>query len=165
MIVSIVVAVSTNGAIGQRGRLPWRLPDDLKRFKAITNGHAVIMGRITYESIGRPLPGRQNIVISRRIDSIPAGCVGANSLDQALSLVERRDECFVIGGAQIYRDALPLANKLYLTRVHAEIDGDAHFPSFDEKEWREIAREAHPADERHAFAFEFRTLIKAPRPT
>lgn len=158
MIVSIVVAVAANGVIGQNGQLPWRLPDDLKRFKAITDGHAVIMGRITYESIGRPLPGRQNIVISRRIDSAPPGCVGANSLDQALALVERRDECFVIGGAQIYRDALPLAKKLYLTRVLAEIDGDVLFPSFEEKEWHEIAREVHPADDRHAFAFEFATL-------
>ena len=159
MIVSLVVAVSRNGVIGKDGGLPWRLPDDLARFKALTMGRAIVMGRVTYESIGRALPGRQNIVISRKPFSAP-GCIGAESLTDALARVERRDECFVIGGAQIYAAALPIATRIHLTEVDADVEGDVRFPTFDRSGWRETMREAHAADSRHAHAFAFVTLEK-----
>lgn len=158
MIVSLVVAVAENGVIGKDGGLPWRLPDDLKRFKAITAGHAVLMGRVTHESIGRPLPGRQNIVISSRPEAAAPGCETAPSLERGLALVKRRDECFVIGGARLYREALPLAHRIHLTRVHAALPGDVRFPEFDLALWREVARESHPADADHAYSFDFVTL-------
>lgn len=158
MIVSLVVAVAENGVIGKDGQLPWRLPDDLKRFKAITEGHAVLMGRITHESIGRPLPGRQNIVISRGLAAAPQGCDLARSLDEAVAMVTRRDECFVIGGARLYAEALRRANRIHLTRVHAVVEGDVKFPEFESSRWRETSREPHPADARHEFAFDFVTL-------
>jgi dihydrofolate reductase len=162
MRIAIIAAVARNGVIGREGRLPWRLPDDLKRFKQLTQDHAVIMGRVTYESIGLPLPRRQNIVVSRSHTVAPAGCLGANSLATALALVDRRDECFVIGGAQLYKEAIPLAHRMYLTQIAADTEGDVRFPAYDERPWRVIAREPHPADAKHEYAFEFVTLERAP---
>ena len=155
MRVSLIAAVAENGTIGRDGGLPWHLPDDLKRFRALTTGHHVIMGRRTFESIGRPLPRRTSLVISRdpslRIEGgrvLPS--VGA-ALDQARAAGE--DEAFVVGGSSIYAAALPIADRLYLTRVAARVDGDAFFPPIDEADWSERSREAHAADDRHAHAF------------
>ena len=155
-LVSLVVAVARNGVIGRDNDLPWRLPDDLKHFKAITLGKPVVMGRRTFESIGRPLPGRENRVVSRRPDFDAPGCRVFASLEEAL--VGAEPEVMVIGGGQIYAAALPLAQRLYLTEVDAELEGDAKFPEIDPDAWREASCEAHAADERHAHAFRFRLL-------
>jgi dihydrofolate reductase len=156
--VSIIVATDEQGGIGLGGVLPWRLPEDLRRFKALTMGSPVIMGRKTHESIGRPLPGRRNIVISRQAGLGIAGCTVVDSLDAALAAAGPAPEVFVIGGAQVYRVALPLADKMHVTRVHATVGADTFFPSLDDAEWEQVAREEHPADDRHPYAMSFVTL-------
>lgn len=154
--ISLVVAVARNGVIGRDADLPWRLPDDLRHFKAITLGKPVVMGRRTFESIGRPLPGRENRVVSRRPGFELPGCRSFARLEDALAGPE--PEVMVIGGGQIYAAALPLAQRLYLTEVDAEVEGDTRFPELDAGAWREVSREEHAADERHAHAFRFRLL-------
>jgi dihydrofolate reductase len=166
MTVSLIVAVARNGVIGRDGDLPWRLPDDQKRFRELTTGHHVIMGRKTWESIGKPLPRRTSVVLSRTAGFAPAGCVVVGDLDEALALARASgdDEAFVIGGTAVYALALPRADRVYLTRVDADLPGDAHFPPFEKEEWREVRREVHPADERHAHAFTLSVLERvAPR--
>jgi len=151
----IVAAIDRNGAIGRGNALPWHLPDDLKRFKARTLGHPVLMGRRTAESIGRALPGRTNLVLTRGATAPFEGQVAVASLDEALSSAGGRP-LVVIGGAEVYALALPRADALWLTRVDAAVEGaDAHFPPLDPGAWREVSREAHAADERHAYAFTF----------
>lgn len=142
--LSLIAAVAANGVIGSDNALPWRLPEDLKRFKALTLGHPVIMGRRTHESIGRPLPGRRNIVISRNAAYRAEGCEVAASLGEAINAcISAEDEIFVIGGAQIYAAAMQWAQRLYLTEILADFDGDARFPDFDREAWQETARERH----------------------
>jgi dihydrofolate reductase len=154
--LSLIVAVSENNVIGKDDALPWSLPDDLKYFRQKTEGKPVIMGRKCYESIGRPLPNRRNIVVSRKEDLKIEGCEVVGSLEEAVEIAKGdAEEIFVIGGAQIYELALPLAGRLYLTRVHAEIDGDVFFPEVDENEWKEVSREEHDADQEHQDAFTF----------
>jgi dihydrofolate reductase len=134
--------MSTNRCIGKDGQIPWHLPEDLKHFKRTTLGHAVIMGRKTYESIGRPLPKRRNIVVSRNADLRVEGCEVAPSLETAIALAREQDELpFVIGGAAIYEAALPFATTVYLTEINREVEGDAFFPEIDRKQWRETNRE------------------------
>jgi dihydrofolate reductase len=158
-MILLVVAVAENGVIGKDNALLWRLPDDLKQFKAVTMGKPVIMGRKTYDSIGKPLPGRTNIVISRQRGLRIEGCTVVDSLDAAFDAAGAVPEIAVIGGADIYRQALPLADVIYLTEVHATFDGDVTFPSLSPDEWLETSRGVpHPADERHAYAFTFVTL-------
>lgn len=154
-MISIIAALAENRVIGINNTLPWRLPNDLKHFRRLTTGHAIIMGRKNYESIGKPLPERTNIIITRNRDYRADGCLIAHSLDEALTLAKNDPEIFVIGGAEIYSTALARADRLYLTRVHATIAGDTYFPEFDETEWRESACERHAADERHAFDYSF----------
>jgi dihydrofolate reductase len=144
MKLSLIVAVAENGVIGARNGLPWRIPADLKRFKLLTRGHPVIMGRKTYDSIGKPLPERRNIVITRQDGWTAAGVESVATLEAAIKLCEREPEIFVIGGAQIYALALPHADRLYLTRVHRIVDGDAYFPRWEDQEFRLIQREEHP---------------------
>ena len=158
MKLSLIVAAAENGVIGQNNALPWRLPEDLKRFKAVTMGKPVVMGRKTWDSIGRPLPGRRNLVISRQSSLQLQGAEVFDSLRSALEAVRDQFEVMVIGGAEIYRQALPLAQSVYMTRVHAEVVGDAHFPLLAGTQWRQADREDHPADERHAYAYSFITL-------
>ena len=153
--VSIIVATDERGAIGHEGQLPWRLPEDLKRFKAITLGKPVIMGRKTWDSIGRPLPGRLNIVVTRQPGLELAGATVVGSLDEALAAAGDAPEACVIGGAEIYRLALPLADTLHLTRVHATVAADTYFPVLGPQQWVEVAREERAADERHAHAYAF----------
>jgi dihydrofolate reductase len=162
--VSLIVAVADNGVIGQRNGLPWRLPEDLKRFKALTMGKPIIMGRKTYDSIGKPLPGRTNIVITRQPGLSLPGCVVAGSLPAAVDAAGAVDEVMVIGGAEIYRQALPMTQRVYLTRVHAQVEGDACFPALAPEQWQEVAREDYPADERHAHAFSFVILARQNAP-
>jgi dihydrofolate reductase len=147
MRVSLIAAVAENGVIGYRGALPWHLPDDLRRFKALTMGHHLIVGRRTFESIGRGLPGRRMVVLSRRRASLPDGVAGAVSLEEALRRAEEAgdDEVFVAGGAEVYGLALPHADRLYLTRVHAAPQGDTFFPTIDLRSWHLVESEAAPA--------------------
>jgi dihydrofolate reductase len=155
--LSILAAIARNGVIGRGNALPWRLPEDLKRFKALTLGHAVIMGRKTFESIlaanGGPLPGRENIVVTRSRDYAAAGCRVVHSLESAIAET-RGAEAFIIGGAEIYALALPVAQRLYLTEIDADFEGDAVFPPYDRSEWREVTREprAGPGSLRYDFA-------------
>ena len=156
-MISIIVAVSTNNVIGAHGKLPWRLSDDLKRFKRLTMGNPIVMGRLTWQSIGRPLPGRQNIVVTRQAGLLAEGCDVVASPADALTVAADAEEIMIIGGSQVYELFLPKAGRLYLTRVHAEIDGDAFFPEIDKRVWRLIDSEAHEANELNQFAFEFKT--------
>ena len=158
MQVSLIVAASANNVIGVRGELPWRLPDDLKRFKQLTTGKPIVMGRLTYESIGKALPDRQNIVVSRDPGYAAPGCDVVNSPDAAIAIAGNADELMVIGGEHIYRAFLPLAARIYMTRVHADIDGDAFFPELNDADWQESCSESHAADENHAFAFDITQL-------
>ncbi|PKO83841.1 MAG: dihydrofolate reductase [Betaproteobacteria bacterium HGW-Betaproteobacteria-11] len=149
----ILAAVAANRVIGANNTLPWRLPDDLKRFKALTLGHPVIMGRKTWQSLGRALPGRHNIVITRQPDFAAPGATRVASLDTALAACDGEATAFVIGGAEIYVLALPLADRLELTEIHAEIEGDAWFPPLDPAAWREVAREPRRSAEGLAYDF------------
>ena len=160
MRIALVVAVADNGVIGKDNALPWRLPDDLKRVKQITMGKPIVMGRKTFASIGRPLPGRLNLVISRQPGLLIDGCIVCDSLPAALAAAGDVEEVCVLGGAEIYREALPLATLIYLTRVHAAVEGDVRFPELPAARWREIQREDHAADARHEHAFSFLTLAK-----
>ena len=141
--LAIIVAQSTNRVIGCNNQLPWRLPEDLKYFKRVTMGKPVIMGRKTFESIGRPLPGRTNIVVTRQVDWQAVGVIAANSLDEAIRLAndESPEEVMIIGGAQIYAEALPKVDKIYLTQVHKVFDGDAWFPELPKQKWHQVSRE------------------------
>ena len=158
--LTLVVAASTNNVIGHRGQLPWRLSDDLKRFKGLTMGKPVVMGRKTYDSIGRPLPGRRNIVVSSNRELRIAGCDVAGSPDEALRLARDSgaEEVMIIGGESIYRDFLPRADRIHMTRVHTQIDGDAFFPELNADEWRSTWREPHPATSDQPVAYTFETL-------
>ncbi len=159
-MISLIVAVSENGVIGRDGDLPWRLSDDLKRFKAVTLGKPVIMGRKTWDSIGRPLPGRQNIVITRSKHFEADGCAVVDSPERAIAAAGDADEIMVIGGGEIYRRFIDKANRLYVTRVRASVDGDTRFPDIDEEVWREVSAEHHPADEKNDHAFDVLLYVR-----
>lgn len=171
-MISTIVAVAKNGVIGKEGGMPWHLPAELARFKEVTMGHPIIMGRKTHESIGRALPGRTNIVITRNKDFKAEGCEVARSLDEAIEKANQTEggsaaqtskkfrrpkEIFIIGGEQIYKQAMPLLDRIYLTRVDAEVDGDKFF-NYDPSEWKQISSEKHPADEKNQYDFEFTVL-------
>lgn len=159
MIISIVVAVAANNAIGKDNQLLWRLPNDLKHFKEITTGHTIIMGRKTYDSVGKPLPNRRNIIITRQNINIE-GCEVVNSLDAALALCADEREVFIVGGAEIYKQAMKATDCIYLTIVHQNFDGDTYFPEIKKDEWKETNREDHQPDEKHQFSYSFITLDK-----
>lgn len=156
MSLALVVACGENRVIGRGGALPWRLPDDLRRFRELTTGHAIVMGRRTWESIGRPLPGRRNVVVTRaRIER--EGVETFTNLDAALAAVADDPEPCVVGGEALYAAALPRATRIHLTRVHAAPEGDAFFPEVDWREWKRVFEAHHEADGRHAHAFTFET--------
>ena len=163
-MISIIVAASTNNVIGADGELPWKISDDLKRFKALTMGKPIVMGRLTWESIGRPLPGRQNIVITRQAGFSADGCDVVASPAAALAIAGDASEVMIIGGSQIYDLFLPKAGRLHMTRVQTEIDGDAFFPEISESDWELVSSEAHEASDRNEFAFDFRTYERKDRP-
>lgn len=160
MIISLIVAMDENRGIGKAGKLPWHLSSDLKRFRELTMYHHVIVGRKTYGSIGKPLLGRQMIVVTRNKDFKPEGCFVAGSVDDAVELARSRgeSEAFVIGGAEIYAQALELADRIYLTQVHAEVDADTLFAEFDPSRWAEKESIHHQADEKNQYAFTFKLL-------
>lgn len=139
--ISIIAALAKNRVIGIHNTLPWRLPDDLRHFKALTMGHHIIMGRKTYESIGKPLPGRTTVIITRGNFAAPEGVKIAHSVQEAIALCGPDEEIFFVGGAQLYAQALPLADRLYLTEIQSEVAGDAWFPAFDRSHWRESSRD------------------------
>jgi dihydrofolate reductase len=157
MTVTIVVAISENHVIGKDNKLLWYLPNDLKHFKEITTGHTVIMGRKTYESVGKPLPKRRNIIITRQAITID-GCEVVNSIEAALGLCAGEDEVFIVGGAEIYKQSLPLTDRIYLTVVHKEFDGDSFFPEIKKREWKEVHREDYQPDEKNSLPYSFITL-------
>jgi len=158
MKVTMIVAASANNAIGAGGGLPWRLSEDLRRFRDITMGKPMIMGRLTFESIGKALPGRRSIVVSRQAGYEAAGCEVVATPDAALELVSASDEVMVIGGGRIYEHMLPLTDRIYLTRVHTTIDGDTFFPTLDADEWRIVSSEQMPPNDERPFAISFQTL-------
>ena len=155
MTLAVIAAVSRNGVIGRAGKLPWHLSADLKRFKQITTGHAIIMGRKTYQSIGRPLPNRRSLVITRDPAFRASGVEIVHSLDEALVAARGESKQFVIGGAAIFADALLRADELYLTRVHAEVDGDAYFPDVDFGAWELVEEASHDADAKNNYPITF----------
>ena len=155
MRLSAIVAISEDSVIGRGGDLPWRLPDDLKRFRATTMGHPIVMGRKTWESIGRPLPGRTNVVVTRQPDYRAPGATVVHSLDEALARFRDADEVFVIGGEELFRLALPRVERLHVTRVHARVEGDVFFPPDAFVGFHLVAEERHAADERHEHPFSF----------
>lgn len=164
MIVSLIVAMDRRRGIGKDNQLPWRLSADLKRFRELTMGHHLIVGRKTYESIGKPLPGRTMIIVTHQPDFQAEGCLVVRSVEEALALARARNESevFVIGGAEIYAQTLAQADRLYLTLVEAEVAADTFFPTLAEDDWREVERCTHAADEKHQYAFTFITLDKRP---
>jgi dihydrofolate reductase len=160
VIVSLIVAMDEAGGIGINGGLPWHLSSDLKNFKALTMGHHLIVGRKTYESIGKALPGRTTIIVTRNRTFSAPGCSAANNLKDALALAEKNGEmeAFIGGGAEIFAQALPLAQRIYLTRVHIRAECDVFFPQVDWREWQEGERVEHPADEKNEYAFTYYRL-------
>lgn len=155
-MLSIIVAVAENGVIGDRNALLWHISEDLKHFKALTTGHPVIMGRKTYESLGRPLPNRENVVLTRQALEIP-GCRVVHSLEESVALFPEEEELFIIGGAQIYAEALPRAARLYLTRVGHAYEGDTRFPEWDVQAWRLISSESFACGANYPYPFVFET--------
>jgi dihydrofolate reductase len=159
MIVSAIAALSKNKVIGKNNDLPWRLPDDMKFFMETTKGHHVVMGRKNYDSLHerfKPLPDRTNIVITRQKEFKAPGCTVLNAIEPALEMARRNSEpeCFIIGGAEIYRLAMPYTSRLYLTEIDAVVEGDTFFPELNADDWKEVSRRRHPADLRHPYAFD-----------
>lgn len=154
-MITIMAAVADNNALGKNNDLIWHLPADLKRFKKLTHGHHVIMGRKTFESLGKPLPHRMNIIITRNPDYIAKGCIVVNSLEEALKAAAADDNPFILGGAEIYAQAMEVADRMDITHIHHSFDADAFFPEIDKKLWEETGREDHPADDRNPYAYSF----------
>ena len=157
-MISIIVAVASNGVIGDKNSLLWHIREDMVHFRTTTSGHPVIMGRKTYDSIGRPLPKRTNVVITRDANLTIEGCAVVHSLEEAVSMFDSAEEVFVIGGAQIYAQALPLADRIYLTVVGKEYEGDTSFPAFDYSQWTELSKEDYARGEEYEYPFSFITL-------
>lgn len=164
-MISIIVAKAKNGVIGKNGEIPWNLPDDLKHFAKITRGHPVVMGRKTYESVvkrlGHPLPDRKNIVITSQGDFNAPGCVVIQSINEAIDMfADQNEEFFIIGGGEIYKQFLQFADKLYITEVDMEFEGDASFPQFNKNDWKQISALHHDKDEKHKFEFTFLEFVR-----
>lgn len=155
--ISILVAMARNRTIGINNTLPWRIPEDLKHFKTLTMGHCMIMGRKTFDSIGKPLPGRTSIVVTRNRELRISGCTMAHSLLEAIAACANDDEIFVVGGAELYAQALPLTDTLYVTEIQQDVEGDAHFPPFDRAQWQEISREKRAQEVPQALEYHFVT--------
>lgn len=162
MIISLIVAMDQNRGIGFNGQLAWHLPADLKRFKSLTMGHHLIMGRKTYESIGSPLRGRTMIVVTHNPNYQPDGCMVAHSIDSALNFARmgNETEAFIIGGGDLFEQTIDLADRIYLTEVHARLPADVYFPDYPEHDWREIDTEFNPADDKNQYAFTFKVLLR-----
>ncbi len=158
-MIILIAAAAENNALGKDNDLIWHLPDDFKRFKALTTGHHIIMGRKTFESFPKPLPNRTHVIITRQKNYQPEGCLVADSLDAAVAMCPKNEDVFVIGGGEIYKQAIAIADKIELTRVHADFDADTFFPEIN-GEWQLISEEHHPKDEKHKYDFTFQTYLK-----
>lgn len=160
-MIILVAAAAENDALGLNGELLWHLPDDFKHFKNLTSGHYIIMGRKTFESFPKPLPNRKHVIVSRNENYVvPDGCIVVTSMEAALKLTQAQEEVFVIGGGEIYREALPFADKIELTRVHHSFEADAFFPVLDTAVWEVLSEMEHPQDDKHLYAFTFQTWVK-----
>lgn len=156
-MITMIAAAAENNALGKDNDLVWHLPDDFKRFKALTTGHYILMGRKTFESFPKLLPNRTHVVITRQKDYCPEGCIVTDSLEKAIEIAGNDPQPFIIGGGEIYKQGMDKADLIELTRVHGEFDADTFFPEIDEDEWELIAEEYHPADDRHNYAFSYLT--------
>lgn len=160
-MLTLIAAASENNALGKDNDLVWHLPDDFKRFKALTSGHYIIMGRKTFESFPKPLPNRTHIIITRQNNyEVPEGCIVVDSLSKAIEVCPENEDVFIIGGGQIYKQSIELADKIELTRVHTTVEADAFFPEIDEDVWEVIQSEYHPKDEKHKYDFTYLTFVK-----
>jgi dihydrofolate reductase len=163
-MLTLIAATSTNNALGKDNQLVWHLPDDFKRFKALTSEHYIIMGRKTFESFPKPLPNRTHVIITRQSDYIaPEGCIVVSSLEEAIKVCPKNEEIFIIGGGEIYKQSIDMADKVELTRVHTTVEADTFFPEINPEQWVLAFEEVHLKDEKHAFDFTFQTFIKANR--
>lgn len=159
-MITLIAAVAENYALGKDNQLLWHLPDDFKRFKSVTTGHYIIMGRKTFESFPKPLPNRTHIIITRQNYDAPEGCIVVDSLQKAIEVCPKDEETFIIGGGEIYRQSMEVADKLDITKVHHAFEADTFFPQIDPDKWKLISSESHPKDERHQFGFTFETYLK-----
>ena len=160
MIISLIAAIGKNNVIGKDNSLPWKLPEDMKRFKELTSGKPVIMGRKTFESIGKPLPNRKNIIITRDKNYRAKNCIVVHSVEGALKAAKGNEEVMIIGGEQIFKLFLPIANRMYLTFIDEDFEGDAYFPDYNKNEWKEVKREEHENDYKYVFVDLERKNIK-----
>lgn len=161
MTITLIAAAAENNALGKDNDLVWHLPDDFKRFKAITSGHFIIMGRKTFESFPKPLPNRTHIIITRQKEyQVPDSCLVVSSIEEALEICPKKDEVFIIGGGEIYKQSIALADKIELTRVHTEVEADTFFPEIDSSNWKLLQEEYHPKDEKHKYDFTYLTYLK-----
>ena len=159
-MVILIAAAAKNNALGKNNDLIWHLPDDFKRFKAITSGHYIIMGRKTFESFPKPLPNRTHVVITRQKGYQPEGCIVVDSVEKALAISPKNENIFIIGGGEIYTLGLPFAQKIELTRVDNDFEADVFFPEIDLEEWKMVEEEFHPKDEKHKYDFSYQTFIR-----
>ncbi|MEC4049497.1 dihydrofolate reductase [Flavobacterium sp. SUN046] len=159
-MITIIAAASENNALGKNNDLLWHLPDDFKRFKILTTGHHIIMGRKTFESFPKPLPNRTHVIITRNSNYQPEGCIVVNSLEAALAFCSKEEETYIIGGGEIYQQAMAVADKIELTRVYGNFEADTFFPEINNTDWELCFEENHPKDEKHQYAFSFQTFIK-----
>lgn len=159
-MITLIAAVAENNALGKNNQLLWHLPDDFKRFKNITSGFHIIMGRKTFESFPKPLPNRTHVIITRQKDYCPDGCIVVNSLEEAIKSCPKDEEIFIIGGGEIYTQSMDIAHKIDITRVHHSFEADTFFPSIDLDKWELIFEEFHPKDEKHEFDFSFQTYLR-----
>ena len=159
-MITLIAAAAENNALGKNNDLIWHLPDDFKRFKAITSGHYIIMGRKTFESFSKPLPNRTHVIITRQKNYNPENCIVVNSLEKAIEICPKDEDIFVIGGGEIYQQSIAIADKIELTRVHSTFEADTFFPEIDTTIWELVQEEFHPKDEKHLFDFSFQTYLK-----
>lgn len=156
----MIAAVALNNGLGKDNRMIWHLPDDFRRFKQLTTGHHIIMGRKTFESFPKPLPNRTHIVVTRQKNYAPEGCIVVHSIEDALQLIPENEDGYIIGGGEIYNLGMPYADKLEITRVYASFEADAFFPEISEKDWRLVFEDARAIDDKHAWAFTFETYLR-----
>jgi len=159
-MIIMIAAVAENNALGKNNELVWHLPNDFKRFKSLTTGHHIIMGRKTFESFPKPLPNRTHVVITRNKDYNPEGCIVVDSIEKAIAICPENETSFIIGGGEIYNLGLPFADQLEITRVHHSFDADAFFPEIKSDDWKEIQSEFNPIDDKHQFAYTYQTFVK-----
>jgi len=159
-MIVMIAAVAENNALGKNNELVWHLPNDFKRFKSLTSGHHIIMGRKTFESFPKPLSNRTHVVISRQENYNPEGCIVVNSMKEAIAICPENETSFIIGGGEIYNLALPYADKIEVTRVHHNFDADAFFPEINTNNWKEILNEFNPKDDKHLYDYSYQTFIK-----